>query len=648
MKGNKTTTTGQTAQTNNNTSSTLLDPAIQAAAYNNLNSASDVAAGYNPVAQGAPVGFNANQQQGQQAILNAANNNAGGDVLNGSIATNQGIQNFQPMAVGAEGYTGQGYNASLVDPNQGYQATLMGPAAQAQAAQAAAQGFTAAQATGAQSYNPVLAGAAAQLAPGTVQQVTGPNSASSLPSYLQSVAPQFQQSVIQPALDAINEQRIQALQGADGQAAQAGAFGGDRQAIYDAQTNKNYAAQAAQTASNLGLQGFSAATGLLQNDQGLGQAASLANQSANLQAGTTNAGFQQQTGLANQSAQNAAGQFGATALNTQALTNAQMQQQAAQYGAEAANAAALQNAQQATAISAANANSQNANMAANQTASNTAAQFDSNQAANLGMSNQTASNNAAQFGANAGNVSNQFNANASNTSNLANQTAGIAGAALRNNAATSGAAMSDQIRNNAFGNAAAVTAVGDTQQAQDQKTQDVAYNNAVAQNNAPLVRLGINQNALGLTPYGTTTVNNGSSTGSSTGTQTTSPGLGSQIISAIGGGLQLGGLANSVFSPTSVIGGAVKSDERLKTNIRPMNGTSALSKVAKLKGVSYNWKGSGAPDLGLVAQDVGRAMPGAVSTIGGVKHYSAPAVLGLLADGVNELHRKVNRKGLLN
>lgn len=641
-KGSKQTSTQQ----QNSTATTApSDPIIQAQADNTLNQANQIADNYNPVAQQAPVGFNANQQQGQQGIINAAVNNAGGAAQNAAINTANGVAGFQPLAIGANGYTGQGYDPSLVDPNQGYNASLMGPAAQGTAAQATGQGFTAATASGAQSYNPVLAGAAAQLAPGTVQNVTGPNSAASLQSYLSAVSPQFQSSVIQPALDAINQQRVQALQGADGQAAQAGAFGGDRQAVYDAETNKQYANQAAQTASNLGLQGFSAATNLLQNDQGLGQQAALANQSANLQAGTTNAGFQQQTGLANQTAQNAAGQFGATALNTQALTNAQLQQQAAQYGAEAQNAAALQNAQQATATSQANAQAQNAVAAANQAAANQAGQFNANLGANLGLSNQSAQNAAGQFGATAANTAGQFNAGASNAANLANQSAGIAGAGLNLNAAGALAGLSDQQRNDAFGNAAAVQAVGQQQQQQDQAAQDVAYQNAVAQNNNGLTQLGIKQTALGLTPYGTTQT--GASSG--TGTQTTSPSFGSSLISAIGGGLQLGGLANSVFNPTSLIGGAVASDERLKTNIKPMNGTgSALDKVKKLKGVSYNWKGTGTPDLGLVAQDVQKAIPGAVSTIGGVKHYSAPAMLGLLADSVNELNRKVSRKGLLS
>jgi len=631
-KGSKQTTTSQQQSSNNNTSTSNPDPVYQQQAYNNYNQTSQDAANYQPRLQQAPVGFNANQQQGQQAIKDAATNNAGGDVLNGAIATNQGVQNFQPLAVGAEGYTGQGYDASLVDPNQGYQASLMGPAAQGTAAQATGQGYTAAQATGAQGYTPAVMGSAAQLAPGSVNQVTGPDSTASLQNYLSSVAPQFQQSVIQPTLDAINNQRIQALQGADGQAAQAGAFGGDRQAIYDAQTNTNYANQAAQAASNLGLQGFSAATNLMQNDQSLGQQANLANQSTNLAAGTTNAGFQQQQGIANQSSQNAAGQFGAQALNTQSLTNAQYQNDAAKYGAEAANAAALQNAQQATATSIANAQAQNANMAANQSAQNSQGQFNSNLQANLGLSNQAASNAASQFGAGAANTSNQFNAQAGNNANLANQSAGIAGAGLNLAASNSGAAMSDQVRNNAFGNGAAVVAVGDAQQAQDQKSQDVQYANQQLVNNNPLTQDAIRQAALQGVPYGTTTTSSGTGTNSGNGTQTTSTPILPQLI---GGAVDLGS--------------AYLSDERLKTNIRPMNGTgSALDKVKKLKGVAYNWKGTGTPDLGMTAQSVEKAMPGAVKSVGGVKHISAPAMIGLLADSVNELHRKVNRKGLLS
>lgn len=138
----------------------------------------------------------------------------------------------------------------------------------------------------------------------------------------------YQSEVIDTTLDALDRQRqIQQQQNAAG-ATQAGAFGGSRHGVVEAETNRAYADQAAQTAAMLNAQGFDTAAGLQQADadramsaglanQGVDQAITsqaldlagqfgLANQSADLQAGAINYGGELDTSLANANAVNTA------------------------------------------------------------------------------------------------------------------------------------------------------------------------------------------------------------------------------------------------------------------------------------------------------------------------------------------------------
>jgi hypothetical protein len=55
------------------------------------------------------------------------------------------------------------------------------------------------------------------------------------------------------------------------------------------------------------------------------------------------------------------------------------------------------------------------------------------------------------------------------------------------------------------------------------------------------------------------------------------------------------------------------SDERLKKDIRPMAGLDA---ILKLRGVRYNWAGTGEGDAGVLAQELEKVLPDAVRTYG--------------------------------
>jgi hypothetical protein len=135
----------------------------------------------------------------------------------------------------------------------------------------------------------------------------------------------FESQVVDKALGDIERSRQMASNQLGAQATAANAFGGSRQGIAEAETNRAFAEQAARTASGLRQAGFTQAQQMAQADIGTAQQAALANQQAQLQAGTTTAGFGQQSNLANQAALNQAGQFGAN----QAMTAQQLNQMAA-------------------------------------------------------------------------------------------------------------------------------------------------------------------------------------------------------------------------------------------------------------------------------------------------------------------------------
>jgi len=90
------------------------------------------------------------------------------------------------------------------------------------------------------------------------------------------------------------------------------------------------------------------------------------------------------------------------------------------------------------------------------------------------------------------------------------------------------------------------------------------------------------------------------------------------------------------------------SDERLKTGIAPI--TDALSKVNQLKGCTFTYKADGRKSAGLIAQDVEKVLPSAVSEK--VLPFAAEdeemyktvqydQTIGLLVEAIKELTAKV-------
>lgn len=145
-------------------------------------------------------------------------------------------------------------------------------------------------------------------------------------------APQFTQADIgaymNPYISNVEEAALSRLGGATQQAVNrigdqalaARAFGGSRQGIAEGVALGEAARSAGELSANLRAQGFNQAAQLVQADQQRAMQAALANQQANLAAGTTSAQLAQQAALANQATGLQAGQFNAQqALQAQQL-----------------------------------------------------------------------------------------------------------------------------------------------------------------------------------------------------------------------------------------------------------------------------------------------------------------------------------------
>jgi hypothetical protein len=166
----------------------------------------------------------------------------------------------------------------------------------------------------------------------------------------------YQQQVIETAMQDIQRQADIARGGAQERAIRAGAFGGSRSAILEAESQRPYVEQMAKTAAGLRQAGFEQAQRAAQADIarqqelgifGAGQAQQRALQQAQLQqqAGLTGFEAQQQRALQQAQLQQQAGLAGQDVEARRALQQAQLQQQAGLTGTELEQQRALQQAQ---------------------------------------------------------------------------------------------------------------------------------------------------------------------------------------------------------------------------------------------------------------------------------------------------------------
>jgi hypothetical protein len=227
------------------------------------------------------------------------------------------------------GQSAGAYNAAL-------QGTMAAGMAGFNAPQAQSRGYNASLA-GSRGYNASLAGSrgfdAAMMA--GAPQV----SATSLSPYMNP----FTQSVIDNSLGSLNRARQMSMNDIGAQAQAARAFGGSRQGVLEAETNRGFADQAGQLASGLNLQNFQNAQGMAQFDIGNSMAQMAANQNALNNARQFGSGAFNTAQLANANAINQSRQFGANAFNNASMANAAARNAAGQFNASAQNAASIAN-----------------------------------------------------------------------------------------------------------------------------------------------------------------------------------------------------------------------------------------------------------------------------------------------------------------
>jgi hypothetical protein len=374
--------------------------------------------GYNAERTGSQgfTGAQANAEGYRADNTGSTGYNATNTGSDGYAARLTGAQGFNAAGVGSTGYGAEragsrGYSAQNAS-SQGYDAT-----------DASSTGYTARDNATGVGYSAERAGPSREVSAGSVQ--SGLLADTDLSSYMN----QYDDAVVDNTLSDLNRARVIQQQNIGANATAAGAFGGSRHALREAENNRNFYDQAAKTAASLRQTGFTNAQQMGLSDIQNTMQGSLANQGANLQADSLSANLAQQTALANLNAGNTASQFGAQAQNQAALANQGAVNRASEFGAQASNQAMLSNA----------------------AARNQAAQFGAQAANQASLANAAAANQASQFGANAFNQAAMFNTGQANQASqfgaqAANQAA-MQASAQQQEASRFGAQASNQARN---------------------------------------------------------------------------------------------------------------------------------------------------------------------------------------------------------
>tara|TARA_R110000824_G_scaffold332436_1_gene519053 strand:+ start:184 stop:1542 length:1359 start_codon:yes stop_codon:yes gene_type:complete len=278
---------------------------------------------------------------------------------------------------------------------------------------------------------------------------------------------QYTSGVIDAAMGDLNRAREMTQNQNAASAVSAGAFGGDRQALVEAETNRNFGRQASDMAMNLRNQGFQNAQAAAQTDLNRAQ-----------DAGGQNAQSAMQAALANQQAGLSAGQQNQQLNFARQQANQNSALSAAQDSAGRAQQASQQMSQMGLQSGLA---SQDANMRA-------------------ALANQQANLQAGQF--NAGNYlqAQQGNQDAALRAALANQQAGLAGAGQRLQAGQNLANFGGDLRGMQFADAQALQGVGGQQRMAGQQLLDDRYRRFAEQRDNPFRMFDVLRSGAGLLP----------------------------------------------------------------------------------------------------------------------------------------------------
>lgn len=465
-----------------------------------------------------------------------------------------------------------------------------------------------------------------------------------LASYLAAVDPTFYNDVMQVAQNELRRAKEMEDVRLGAQAAAAGAFGGGRHGLVEAENTRSYLDMVQKQAAELNLQKLGFAKSLMDADLARKVQVGALNQAADLQTALENARLGTQTNLTNVEQLNRIAALNAELATQTSATNAQLGTQANIENARLGTQASIANADYAT--RAALARQQllaQSRLGLLQTGlegaiqaglQNQRVQAELGKArgeAGLSYNDMLTRRAAAESAPLTQFATTQFLTDADfekfnketgvrvgqlNEQNRQSALGlGIQAGGLLSNAAANQAQIDTGLANSLFG-------MSETQRQINQQIWDAEAFRDTMVGMTPILKQTMLLDSLGSMPYAM------ESGGHSVVNQQT------PWTTWLGLGMQGAGLL------------AMMSDKRLKKNVSPMNPEGgAVEKVKRMKGVKYQWKGSGRPDAGLLAQDVEKADPSAVVDVGGMKAVKIPQVLGLLTDAIKELDRKVSSKG---
>ena len=290
---------------------------------------------------------------------------------------------------------------------------------------------------------------------------------------------QYETGVIDAALGDLDRSRQMTQNNNASSASSAGAFGGSRHGLVEAETNRNFGQQASNLATNMRQQGFQNAQNMAQTDLNRAQ-----------DAGGLNAQSRMQAALANQQAGLSAGQQNQQLNFARQQANQNSALSAARDSAGRAQQASQQMSQMGLQSGLA---SQDANMRA-------------------ALANQQANLQAGQF--NAGNFlqAQQGNQDAALRAALANQQAGLAGAGQRLQAGQNLANFGGDLRGMQFADAQALQGVGGQQRMYGQQLLDDRYRRFSEQRDFPYRQFDVLRSGAGLLPNPLTSSSKGRST----------------------------------------------------------------------------------------------------------------------------------------
>jgi len=494
---------------------TSFDPELKGAALDTYRRGQQVAAlPYSPYDAATVAPMSPFQLEGMNRTVDVARAGMGQPQVQAAMQAAQNVAQFQPGQVSAQPINAQ-FNPNQVQA-QGVNATQMGMDRIGQLNQV---GGVNAQQVGMANAVPtqnIAFDRVGQTGPVATQQVqadrvnAGQFSQTNMNPYMN----QYQQGVIDPALRDIERARQMQQNENAASAVSAGAFGGSRQGLVEAETNRAALQQSADTAARLRQQGFESGANRAQADLNrslqadttsaqLGLQGNLANQRAGLQSGLQSQQLNTQRDLANQRSGLAANTemarqglqsgLAAQGQNTQRmlanqsadLRGQQLSQQAQQQNIQ--NELARQRANQST-----RAQLEQGQMQGNLAADTTTA----NNMMRAQQLNQAAGLQAMGLGSQA----QQANQQAALRAGMANQQAGLQGAAQNLAGAGMLGNLANQYRGMNFGDAQAITGVGQQQQQQGQRMLDDQYRRYLDARNFPLQMFDVLRGATGMLP----------------------------------------------------------------------------------------------------------------------------------------------------